>query len=202
MWSTARQGTVPCGHVPRIPDLIEPLSDGHATLRLAMERDIPDVLIAHQDDPTLHEKLGLRRPPSGAELGREMEHAPAARAEGRMVTFTVLEPGSEDCRGQVRAEHFDWDHARAELGIWLVPQARGQGLAPAALRLAAGWLFDACAIKRLQLLCAPGDEPLLRTARRVGFLEEGTLRGHDRTADGRADRILLSLLPPDLAGRR
>ena len=43
--------------------------------------------------------------------------------------------------GQIRVEAVDWDHARAELTIWLAPQARGRGLGRNALRLAGEWLL-------------------------------------------------------------
>jgi ribosomal-protein-alanine N-acetyltransferase len=189
----------------RIPELSEPLHDGRTTLRFAFERDIPEVLIAYQDDPALHRKLGLRRPPSGAELGRELEQSAAARAAGRQVTFTILEPGSDDCLGQVRARAFDWDHARAELDVWLAPQARGRGLGRTALGLVSDWLFDACGIQRVELLVAPEDEPGLRAAAAAGFRREGVLRAHNRDPGAvpeRADRMLLSLLPGDLRADR
>ncbi len=88
------------------------------TLRFAAERDIPEVLIAHQDDPELHRRLGLVRPPSGAELGRREERAATERAAGALLTLTILEPGSDVCRGQIDVHAVDWDHLRAELGIW------------------------------------------------------------------------------------
>jgi RimJ/RimL family protein N-acetyltransferase len=184
--------------VSRIPDLNQPLSDGRIRLRYARESDIPEVLIAHQDDPLMYESLGMSRPPSGAELGRELEDAPGARADGAHATLTILDHASQDCRGQLDLHDFEWDHARAELRIWVAPQARNRGLARAALRLAAGWLFEDCGIKRAQLLCSPGNEPLLIAARAAGFQLEGTLRAHDLQAGLRADRLVLSLLAADL----
>lgn len=189
----------------RIPELSQALNDGRATLRFAAERDIPEVLIAHQDDPALHRKLGLRRPPSGAELGRELEESASARATGSHVTFTILEPGSDDCLGQVRARAFDWDHARAELDLWLAPQARRRGLGRSALRLASGWLFEVCGIRRVELLAATDDEAGLRVAEAAGFRREGVLRAHTRdpgAAPRRSDRVVLSLLPADLQADR
>jgi RimJ/RimL family protein N-acetyltransferase len=180
--------------MPAIPELSEPLTNGHVVLRLAAERDIPEVLIAHQDDRQLHVRLGGDRPPSGAELGRQMEDAPARRAAGTRVTLTILEPGSDECRGQLHVHHIDWDHARAELGIWVAPSARGKGLARDALRVAARWLFDSCGLERLALLTEPDNEPLLRAARAAGFAAEGVLRAHRRGRGPRVDCAVLSLL--------
>lgn len=191
--------------MPRIPELNEPLNDGRAALRFAAEQDIPEVLIAHQDDPWLHVALGLGRPPSGAELGREFEQAADARAAGREVVFAILKPGSESCLGQVRARGFEWDHDRAELEVWLAPQARGRGLAGPALGLADAWLFRTCGLERLQLLCGAGDAALLNAAAAAGFRHEGTYRAHVRDPGppaGRSDRIVLSLLASDVQARR
>jgi RimJ/RimL family protein N-acetyltransferase len=157
------------------------------SLRLAAERDIPEVLIAHQDDPELHARLGLQRPPSGAELGRQMELAERERETGVRVRFTVVESGSDECRGRISVHSIDWETGRAELGMWLAPQARGRGLAPAALRLAAGWLFDECGLERVELLTEPDNEPMLRAARAAGFVERGMKRRSE------VDMIVMSL---------
>jgi [ribosomal protein S5]-alanine N-acetyltransferase len=181
--------------VPSIPNLQEPLSDGAVALRFSTERDIPEILIAYEDDRALHKRLGLDRPPSGAELGRRAERAELERAAGNHVAMTILEPGSDACRGQIYTPRVDWNHARAEIGMWLAPQVRGRGLAPRALRLAAGWLVGGCGLERLQILTEPDNEPMLATARGAGFVDEGVLRAYMREGGARVDCAILSLLP-------
>jgi ribosomal-protein-alanine N-acetyltransferase len=183
--------------MPAIPELNQPLSDGHASIRLAAERDIPEVLIAHQDDPGLAASLGLEHPPTGAQLGRAMEEAPVGRAAGAAVTLTVLEHDSDECRGQIRADRFDWEHAHADLGIWIAPGARGHGLGRRALCLAAGWLLDACGLERVQVLAPPGNEPVIRAALAAGFAREGILRSHIRARGTRIDLTVLSRIVSD-----
>jgi RimJ/RimL family protein N-acetyltransferase len=174
--------------MPSFPPLEKRLSDGVVELRPAAEWDIPDVLIAHQDDPDLYRRLGLLRPPSGAELGRRSEAEPAERAAGRALALTVVEPGEDTCRGQIDVHHIDWDGGQAELGIWLAPQLRGQGLAPRALRLAAAWLFEACGLRRLVVCTEPDNRAMLGAARAAGF-----------TADEHSPAsVSLSLTPADL----
>lgn len=184
--------------MPTIPALAEPLSDGTVGLRLAAERDIPEVLIAYQDDPHMYERLGEERPPSGAQLGRRAEQSGVDRIAGRSVTLTILTAGRDVCVGEIRVHRIDWIHARAELGIWLAPQVRGRGLAPRALKLAAPWLFQSCGLERLQILTEPDNEPMLAAARAAGFVDEGVLRGYTRERGGRVDCCVLSLLPGDL----
>jgi RimJ/RimL family protein N-acetyltransferase len=174
--------------MPAFPALENRLSDGVVELRLAKEWDIPDVLIAHQDDPTLYRRLGLVRPPSGAELGRRSEAEPGERAAGRTLCLTVVEPGDDTCRGQIDVHHLDWDQGCAELGIWLAPQFRGRGLAPQALRLAAAWLFEGCGLRRLTVRTEPDNRPMIGAARAAGFREEEPRQGS----------ACLSLTPGDL----
>lgn len=185
--------------MPEIPELRDPLSDGHASIRLAAERDIPEILIAYQEDPLLAPALGLGRPPSGAQLGRAMDEAPARRAAGASVTLTILASGSDDCRGQIHAERFDWEHAHADLWIWVAPDARGRGLGRRALALAAGWLIDECALVRVQLMAPPDNEPAIRAAVAAGFAHEGVLRAHARAREGRVDMTVLSRIAADPA---
>jgi RimJ/RimL family protein N-acetyltransferase len=173
------------------------LRDALVTLRQSAERDIPEILIAYQDDRSLHVGMGEERPPSGAELGRREEQAGAERVAGTQVTFTILEPDSDICRGQINVHHVDWDHRRAELGIWLAPQARGRRLAPSALRLTSGWLFEACGLARVHVLTSPDNEAMIGAGRAAGFTPEGVLRAYSRLRGRRADRAVMSLLPSD-----
>jgi RimJ/RimL family protein N-acetyltransferase len=151
------------------PELQVPLSDGVVELRLAREWDIPDILVAHEDDPELYRCLGLDRPPSGAQLGRRSEAEAALRAAGREVRLTILACGEQECRGQVDVYGVDWDARCAEVGIWLAPQVRGRAWAPRALRLAADWLLGDCGLQRLTLRTDPDNQPMIRAALSAGF---------------------------------
>ncbi len=185
--------------MPSFPDL-DPLGDGLVTVRPAAERDIPEVLIAYQDDPELHLRLGQERPPTGAELGRLAERAEADRAAGRMMVLTIAEAGSDVCLGQINVHHVDWDHLRAELGIWVAPAARGRGLARSALRLVAGWLLREASLERVELRTETGNERMLSAARAAGFRYEGVLHGFVIERGERVDNAVLSMVQRDLAG--
>jgi RimJ/RimL family protein N-acetyltransferase len=183
--------------MPSFPELREALRDGSVIVRPAAERDIPEVLIAYQDDPELHRRMGEARPPSGAELGRRAERAEADRLSGSAVTMTIAD-GDDICCGQVYVFGVDWDNLRAELGIWVSPGRRGSRLAPGALRLVGEWLLRDCGLERVQILTEPDNEAMLRAARRAGFSHEGVLRGYVRANDRRIDAATLSLVRRDL----
>jgi RimJ/RimL family protein N-acetyltransferase len=185
--------------MPSLPELREPLGDGVVGVRAGAERDIPEILIAYQDDPALHRRMGQPRPPSGAELGRRAERAEADRVAGRRLTLTIVEDGEDTCRGQIYVHGVDWDSARAELGIWVSPQRRRRGLGSRALALATPWLLRAAALERMQLRTEPGNEPMIHAARAAGFSYEGVLHGCQREQGRRVDNALLSMVRRDLA---
>jgi ribosomal-protein-alanine N-acetyltransferase len=180
------------------PRLQQPLTDGHVALRDYNERDIPEILIAYQDDPQLHVLAGEDRPPSGAELGSRAEREPVVRAAGERATLTIVEPGADTCRGQVGVADVDWDNRRAELSIWLAPQVRRQGLGRRSLRLAAEWLLETCGLARVELVAEPENAAVIGAAQAAGFVREGVLRGYQRKRGKRVDVVVLSLIPADL----
>lgn len=118
-------------------------------LRPIAEWDIPEVLIAHQDDHELHRWLGLAKPPTGAELGREVEQAEMRRSSGTAIKLTIVEPGGNDCLGRVEVEGIDWERARAELRVWVAPQLRGRGYEQRAAELAGEWLRTSAGLREL-----------------------------------------------------
>jgi RimJ/RimL family protein N-acetyltransferase len=184
--------------MPSFPHLTDPLTDGAVVLRDYVERDIPEILIAYQDDPRLHLASREDRPPSGAELGSRAERETAARTAGEGATLTILEPGSDSCRGQIKVGEVDWDNARAELSIWLVAQVRGRGLGRRALRLAGEWLLGACRLARIEMFAEPDNVALLAAAQAAGFVREGILRQYLRKRGKGVDVVVLSLVPADL----
>src|ERR1700761_3328387 len=99
--------------MPSIPQPPERLGDETIALRPIAEWDIPEVLIAHQDDRELHRRLGFERPPTGAQLGSEVEHGYGRRGAGAELKLPIVEPGGNDCRGRVEVYEFDWEQGSA-----------------------------------------------------------------------------------------
>ena len=185
--------------MPSFPRFPAPLSGDRVQLRLAAERDIPEILIAHQDDPELFVQLRMQRPPSGAELGRRTELADTERALGARLWLTILAPGSDECRGQIDVHEAELHYGRADLNLWVAPRHRRQGLGSAALGLAGRWLIEEAGLFRVQLFIEPANAPMVAAAAQAGFRREGVLRGYWRERGGRRDAEAWSLVTPDLA---
>jgi RimJ/RimL family protein N-acetyltransferase len=183
------------------PDLDAPITGQLIALRYGAERDIPEILIAHQDDPRLYARIGDERAPSGAELGRESELAEEYRAGLQAAELTIVELGADDCRGRISVRHVDPESARAGLRVWVAPQVRGRGYAREALVLAGRWLLGPCGFKRVEVMTETDNEPMQRAALAAGLVREGVLRGYwlDKRR-GRLDAVSFSLLPADVSG--
>jgi RimJ/RimL family protein N-acetyltransferase len=135
--------------MPSIPEPPDRILDTLVELRPIEEWDIPEVLIAHQDDPGLHRRLGLSRPPTGAQLGSEVDDAQSLRQSGAGVKLTIVEPDSNDCRGRVEVDDIDWARGSANLRVWVAPQCRGRGYEQRAAELAAEWLRSSAGLGEL-----------------------------------------------------
>ncbi len=120
-------------------------------LRPIAEWDIPEVLIAHQDDRELHRWLGLAKPPTGAEMGREVEQAESQRNAGAAIKLTIVAPGGNDCLGRVEVDGFDWEQASADVRVWVAPQLRGRGYEQRAAELAREWLRSTVGLRELNV---------------------------------------------------
>jgi RimJ/RimL family protein N-acetyltransferase len=96
----------------------------------------------------------------------------------------------------------------AETGYWVKREARGRGVAAAALRLMIAYAFAQVGVERLELMTETPNVASQRLAEKLGFRREGVARAYlasrgerDRDlvdpAHGRIDQVLYALLRPE-----
>ena len=152
-----------------------------------------------REDPELGWLVGFPEDPT-AESFREFWSGHAeARAKGEFYGLAIADPRSEEPQGIINLYALDAGHRRCELGIWLVPGARGRGAASEAMRLLCRWAFERLPLQRIALRTLPDNEPMLRLAERVGFRFEGILRHYTFERGRPVDNAVCSLLPGELA---
>jgi RimJ/RimL family protein N-acetyltransferase len=97
--------------------------------------------------------------------------------------------------GALGLRGINWRSRHAEYWIYLGDRlARGKGLAEEASRLLLRFAFDTLGLHRVFLQVNVTNQPAISLYRRLGFVEEGTLRAA-AFVDGRfVDRLLLSML--------
>ena len=86
--------------------------------------------------------------------------------------------------GRVGLNAVDLDEGSAELAYWVVPAARGGGVASRAAILLAGWSLDGLGLHRVALAHSTQNEASCRVATRAGFVPEGVQRSAVLHADG------------------
>jgi [ribosomal protein S5]-alanine N-acetyltransferase len=170
----------------RVPS--PPLSDGVVTLRPPDERDLAAIDLGIHD-PEVVRWFGT--PDSSAmdvlALNRE-------RWADGSPTFCICE-NDDICVGHVWVNVHASDATMGSVGYWLLPPARGHGLATRAVRLITEWAVADLGITHLRLLTEPANGRSQRVAERSGFRRIGILAGHGEI-DGRSiDHVLFELRP-------
>lgn len=84
--------------------------------------------------------------------------------------------------GCIGVPDVDEDAAVCEVGYWIGRDARGRGLASAALAMLASWLVSECGVHEVELLIKPANAASERVAANAGFSDRGRVSGR-RIAD-------------------
>ena len=114
---------------------------------------------------------------------------------------TLIVRQSEIC-GVVGLDSIDLLHQSADVGYWLRADAQGKGLMTRSVARISDHACDPIGLHRLGLRAAPGNLRSRALAERLGFQEEGILRGAERHGDGFRDLVSYSLLNAERANRR
>ncbi|MGW2718254.1 GNAT family N-acetyltransferase [Streptomyces sp. NPDC001492] len=98
-------------------------------------------------------------------------------ADGSTASYCVTDAVSGAVLGHIGVNMIDLVTSVARVGYWVLPEARGKGVATRALAVASHWALTELGVHRLELGHALGHEASCRIAERCGFRYEGTLRG-------------------------
>jgi RimJ/RimL family protein N-acetyltransferase len=167
------------------PVRLEPLSVAHA-----------DGLEALAQDPDVQRNTYVPAPPPPG-FGRTWaERYEEGRLEGSRDGFALMDPDDGTFLGMAVAVHLDDEAGQAELGYIVAREARGRGVASAALRLLTEWGFER-GLERLELRISSDNEASMRVAVRCGYVREGVLRSLYFKAGDRTDVVVYSRLRTD-----
>jgi [ribosomal protein S5]-alanine N-acetyltransferase len=168
------------------------LGAGELVLRPWTPADVARVVEAYGDDAirrwhvrSMDEAEALRWIDERAERWEAETGVDWAVAEGDRVV------------GRVGFRDLELSQGRAEAAFWVLPAARGRGVAARALAAATAWMFDLAGFHRLELRHSPLNEASCRVAARAGYRLEATQREHGLHADGWHDMHLHARLKGD-----
>ncbi|MFI9767032.1 GNAT family N-acetyltransferase [Streptomyces sp. NPDC052415] len=112
------------------------------------------------------------------ESAREQLRAAARNAaEGGAAPYCIADPVTGRPLGHIGVNAIDRVMKTARVGYWVLPEARGHGVATRALALATRWALTDLGLYRIELGHAVGHDSSCHIAERCGFRYEGTLRG-------------------------
>jgi len=95
----------------------------------------------------------------------------------------------------------DWNTPKVEIGYFLVPPARGTGIASDVVRLQVHYAFDQMQVNRIWGSCDAANDASAGVMRRAGMKEEGLLRADTRDHHGTVrDTRVFGLTFNDYAG--
>jgi [ribosomal protein S5]-alanine N-acetyltransferase len=177
-----------------LPD--PPLTDREIMLRAWERRDAPAVTAACQD-PEIPRWTVVPHNYTERHARDFIRSSGADRVAGRELAMAIVDE-EDRLLGALGMSNFDWSDLKAEIGYWMVPEARRRGVGARATRMLAEWAVTTLGIERLELLANPENEASQRLAERAGFTREGTLRKYRRRHGVREDLVMFSLLTEDL----
>jgi len=104
--------------------------------------------------------------------------------------WAIARPGGGAALGLVGLTGIDLAGGSGEIIYWLLPPARGAGVAVEATTRLARWSLDELGLHRLRLCHSVANPASCRVAAKAGFPLEGTMRGALLHADGWHDQHL------------
>ena len=184
-------------------------------------RDLPDELLSERvlirpprpgDGATVWEAVEESReqiapwlPWVEKTLGPDDCEAAARRGAARWQTredlmVSVWERATGRYLGGSGLHRIDWGVPAFEIGYWLRTSAWGQGYVSETVRVLCRFAFETLGANRVEIRCDGRNERSLAVPRRLGFVQEATLRNHCRDGRGELrDTLIFALMPDDYA---
>jgi ribosomal-protein-alanine N-acetyltransferase len=96
--------------------------------------------------------------------------------------------------GSISLWNINWQHQRAQIGIWLIPVFWNKGLGEKSLNLLKNIAFNHLEINRLEAYIALENKKSISLFERCGFIEEGRLTEYLRFHGSFHDAVIMSCL--------
>ncbi|MEY9878002.1 RimJ/RimL family protein N-acetyltransferase [Streptacidiphilus sp. MAP12-33] len=177
---------LPPGSLARSPQPVLPAAGG-LSLRPWQPDDAAAFLSAYQD-PEIR-RWHTRRPASKARVLEWFDRYRQDWQQERGGHWAVTRDGGE-VLGRIAMGSVNLEEAIAGIGYWVLPAARGAGVATAALSALSAWAMKGVGFHRLHLDHSTRNLASCRVATKAGYLPEGVMRSAGLHDDGRHDMHL------------
>jgi RimJ/RimL family protein N-acetyltransferase len=171
------------------------------TLRARTDADLDVLYRVAADLPTWEERrprppMPLTRSAFDARVARSVEQEESADG----LQFVVDADGTPV--GTVSLFEQDDLARHAEVGIALVPEARGRGIGTAAIEQIVEFAFVRRNLRRLHLQALASNRGAIRAYEKAGFVVEGRRREHAWVRGGYEDIVVMGVLRSEWAAGR
>ncbi|PSP55358.1 GNAT family N-acetyltransferase [Halobacteriales archaeon QS_1_67_19] len=172
------------------------LSGDRVELRVTEREDV-EFLQRARSDPDLRTPLTFTEPRTREQV--ESFYETTIAADNGDANFLICRAGDDDPIGEANLFRVENDHA--EIAYWLVPEARGEGLATEAASLLVEYAFRTRGLRRVWGKVVDFNHDSKTVLERLGFVEEGRLRDHEFLGGAARDVVLYELLREEWDGR-
>ncbi|MFF0746924.1 GNAT family N-acetyltransferase [Streptomyces sp. NPDC004111] len=167
---------------------------GGLLLRPWAEADVPAFLAAYQDEEI--RRWHTRRPSSETHALEWFQAYRQDWAREKGGHWAITRDG-EGAVGRLALRGLDFDDGTADVAYWVLPAARGAGVAPHAVGALTAWALEDIGFHRLELDHSTRNHASCRVALKSGYLLEGTRRSAAVHEDGRHDMHLHARIRTD-----
>lgn len=151
------------------------LSDGKYMLRAPEPEDL-DVLFGMENDTTLWMVSGNAVPYSRYQIKRYIQQSQHDFYTDRQVRFMIVRVSDGVVMGSVDLTDIDPYNGRAEIGIALLSEFRGQGIASASLKIVSVYAKEVLRLRQMFCLVPSGNEESIKLFANNGFAQSGKLK--------------------------
>jgi ribosomal-protein-alanine N-acetyltransferase len=155
-----------------------------------------DVWIAIRNGPTSRRLLPLDDSDRESLLKR-LSEASSDVTDPRAKNFRWMVEVDGIIAGTVAARDLSRFHGRVEVGYMLAEEFIGRGIGTRAVRMMLELLFTIPGLQRIWLTTTGENLTSQAVARKLGFVQEGLLRGHCIVQGRRTDQQVWGLLRPE-----
>ncbi|WP_405659639.1 GNAT family N-acetyltransferase [Streptomyces sp. NBC_01166] len=167
---------------------------GGLLLRPWEEGDVPGFLSAYRDEEI--RRWHTRRPLTEAQVREWFEDHRRDWRREKGGHWAVTRDGGE-MLGRIALRGLDLDDGVADVAYWVLPAARGAGVASGAVAALTTWALHEIGFHRLELDHSTRNTASCGVAMKSGYLLEGTRRSAAVHDDGRHDMHLHARIRSD-----
>jgi RimJ/RimL family protein N-acetyltransferase len=170
------------------------LTAENATLRAPTSADREVLLALRNDVPLQLDLMALPRPNSPVRVDQWIE---SLLGDPNSLFFVIADRDNGECVGFVQLRQMDLLHGTGRLGIGLVSQARGRGIAGSAIAALERYAHEVFHIRKIVLEVLTTNAAAVRCYEKAGYTRVGVLRAHHYQAGAYRDVLIMERLIGD-----